>query len=336
MKKDVSDINLFTIINGFERNGKVHISSFVKSQFNSLKDEFLNSELIIIQNNTDPISILGNIRNTRSKIKSNSIIHAQYGTVTALISVLAKKGNPLIISFCGDDILGSARNTFRWQIRGLLGKKLSIFSCFFAKIIIAKSKNIANSIPKRFHNKVHIIPNGVERDVFYPTDKNEAQKQLGWDSEWKYVLFNPSRGNNTFIKNLPLAIEVIENLKEKGYKIKLVQIKNKTSTEINVMMNASDSLLVTSYREGSPNIVKEAMACDLPVVSVKCGDVKERLKKVKNSYVTSSYDSGEIEKFLEQILKDEVRSNGSKVLEEDGLYADQVKTRIMSLYNDII
>jgi len=39
----------------------------------------------------------------------------------------------------------------------------------------------------------------------------------------------------------------------------------------------ADVLLNPSYHEGSPNVVKEAMACGLPVVAADCGDVRKRL-----------------------------------------------------------
>src|SRR5213076_2028526 len=50
-------------------------------------------------------------------------------------------------------------------------------------------------------------------------------------------------------------------------------------------MSAADALVLTSFTEGSPNVVKEAMACELPIVATPAGDVPERLQGVPGCYV---------------------------------------------------
>ena len=53
-----------------------------------------------------------------------------------------------------------------------------------------------------------------------------------------------------------------------------------------------DILVLTSYFEGSPNIVKEAISCGLPVISVDVGDVKEQIDGIDNcqNYHNDKFD----------------------------------------------
>ena len=53
-------------------------------------------------------------------------------------------------------------------------------------------------------------------------------------------------------------------------------------------MNACDLLLLTSVHEGSPMVVKEALACNLPVVAVPAGDVATRLQDVAGCHVVDA------------------------------------------------
>jgi teichuronic acid biosynthesis glycosyltransferase TuaC len=98
---------------------------------------------------------------------------------------------------------------------------------------------------------------------------------------------------------------------------------------IPTMMNAADCLLLTSDWEGSPNVVKEALACNLPVVSVGVGDVRERLRGVQPSLIVSR-DAQEIGKGLAEVLNQSQRSNGHQLISH--LSSEAIARRIVSVY----
>jgi len=324
--------NLIFIINGRKEKSGLVYSSFVKSQFESIKSQFEYSELIVLTGGNNLISFLKNIIKLRKTIPNNSIVHAQYGTVTALVAALSKKKSPLIISFCGDDVIETSRNELKWKLRSYLGRQMSFIAAGFAKELIAKSFNIYNNLPKKLQKKCTIIPNGVDPTFFYVVPKNEALEYLNWNNKNHYILFNPSSGNNCHVKNLQLAEKIVNELKNKISNVELILIENRTSVEINMMMNAADCLLLTSFHEGSPNIVKEALATNLPIVSVNCGDVSERLSGVSNSYVSNSYCETKMSDLILNILNNSKRSNGREKLQSDELFIESVANKIMKIY----
>ena len=128
-------------------------------------------------------------------------------------------------------------------------------------------------------NKAVVLPNGVDTSWFRPLPRDLCRANLGWDTESKIVLFNVSRNEDQFRKNPKLAHATIHLVSRSIPNASLIMLSNANREQVRLMLNAADCLLVTSLHEGSPNIVKEAMACNLPVVTVPCGDTSEQLKE---------------------------------------------------------
>jgi len=307
----------------------------MRSQIDAMEKEGYQTEVVILTNNSSPKGILRNIRTWKSKIRQLGpcIVHAQYGSVTSLTAAWCKGNNPLVISFCGDDILGTKQTGWAWAIRSRLMVWISHISAFCADALIAKSSNIYNMLWTAEQKKCTIIPNGVDLNTFTHIDYVTARKQCGWGTDDFVVLFNPSSGNNAYVKNKPLADAAFNLLKQQVPQAQMCLIENNTYTEINGMMHGADVLLVTSLHEGSPNIVKEALACNLPVVTVNCGDVAERLSNVYPSAVTTEYNAAELAKHMAEISLLKKRCNGRSTLLEQGIDNISVKTKIKHIYN---
>jgi len=82
------------------------------------------------------------------------------------------------------------------------------------------------------------------------------------------------------VKRPALANATVAALKTAGVRAQLHYMRGVSNAEVPLWMNASHALLLTSAHEGSPTVVKEALACGLPVVSVDVGDVAERIEGV--------------------------------------------------------
>ena len=157
---------------------------------------------------------------------------------------------------------------------------------------------------------------------------------LGWNLHTKIVLFNAARNEDQYRKNPALAHATVDRLARFVPDVSLQRLSAVGHHKVPLMMNAADCLLVTSLHEGSPNIVKEAMACNLPVVSVPCGDVAERLRLTQPGGV-QPYDAGALADAILTVFRAGSRSNGREQLIAQGLTAASIAERLIYIYRGV-
>jgi teichuronic acid biosynthesis glycosyltransferase TuaC len=165
-------------------------------------------------------------------------------------------------------------------------------------------------------------------DLFKPIELEEREKNEVLGTANKKILFSSSFSNP--VKNYPLAKSSFFLLKNP--KASLIELKDKSRNEVVKMLNACDVLLMTSYSEGSPQIIKEAMACNCPIVSTDVGDVKKNIGQSYNCFVTG-FDKNDIAEKIRTVLENGNRSNGREFIMEfnNGL----IIRRIFDVYNKI-
>ena len=132
---------------------------------------------------------------------------------------------------------------------------------------------------------------------FYPIDRNKARKKLNYDTKQNIILFSSSF--NIPIKNYELAREAIKISKNNFLTVELV---NKSRKEVLNLLNACDMVLMTSKNEGSPQIIKEAMACNRPIISTDVGDVREVISKIEGCYI-SNFSPKKLAQYIDSALK---------------------------------
>ncbi len=256
------------------------------------------------------------------------LIHVFWGSTTALMTVIFST-KPVIISFSGSDLLGLKNSKGKITLSGRISKALSIIAAYLADSLITKSEEMKETLPEGLRIKTTVIPNGVNFSSFYLIPLADARTKLGWQSESKIVLFFSSGGAP--VKNFKLALETFQKVKETISNAALKVIDGGVDhNELVYYYNASDAMLLTSFHEGSNNSLKEAMACNLPVISVPCGDAPERLRGLTNCYVSKEYDASELAEVLIRILQTGERSNGRDFIDE--LSLSLVADRIIEVY----
>jgi len=284
-------------------------------------------------------SILQDTLRLRAKITRlrPSVVHAQYGSIIAFVALLATRDIPLIVSFAGSDLLGVPVSGLRRRIRDLLARLIGLCAAYMADTIIVKSQNLLDKLPAKLQNEAIILPNGVDTELFTPFPKDECRARLGWLKDAKIVLFFTSTGHshNQVIKNQKLARDAVNILGKRDSNVKLFVISQAAREVVPIMMNAADCLLVTSLHEGSPNVVKEAMACNLPIVSVPCGDVEARLQYVSPGGIYP-YDAKALAEGVKRVFSLEMHSNGREEIFRQGLTASQVAKSLIEIYQNVL
>ena len=180
-------------------------------------------------------------------------------------------------------------------------------------------------------NNAVILPNGVDLNLFKPLDKKECRNKLGWDLDKKYILFasNPARPE----KNFALAKQIVENLNNDKIILKVVyDVDHKLMP---IYLNAADVLLLTSKWEGSPNIVKEAMACNIPAVVTKVGDIEFLFGNIEGYYYTNPLPNRLAEK-INYILDNELKPEGRQRIIDLNLDYDSFAEKLISIYLEIL
>lgn len=296
-------------------NTDLGIKPIVFNQGESLKNEV--SDLIYYTiKGTGFRGYFRNIIKLRRYLKHNQfdVIHAHY-SLTAIVASLGGC-KPLIVSLMGSDV-----NAGKYKIYILY-----LFYLIFWKITIVKSEDMKRTLNFK---KVMIVPNGVDFECFQPMNKIESQNRLGWDSKKLHVLFvaNP----NIPVKNFILAKEAFYLLDNKN--IELHYLENIPYTEMIYYYNSSDVVLLTSKYEGSPNVIKEAMACNCPIVSVDVGDVKSVIENTEGCYC-SSYEPEVVANRIKEALSFGKRTNGRKNIQH--LDSKLVAEQIFGIYKSVL
>lgn len=245
------------------------ISPFIQDQINVLRKREIEISKFLIKGK----GLFGYINNYRLLLKAiklykPDIIHAHYG-LSGLLSVIQRR-IPVVTTFHGCDI-NVPKNRFLSRIANKLNTK-SIFV----------SNNLSNKLNQA--NPI-VIPCGIDLDIFYPIeDKEKAKVKMGLDKGKKYILFSSSFSNS--VKNYPLAKEAISKLNNED--IELLELKGYDRMEVAKLLNVVDMVLLTSIREASPQFIKEAMACNCPIVSTDVGDVKDIVKNIEGCFISKS------------------------------------------------
>ncbi|MFC2081486.1 glycosyltransferase family 4 protein, partial [Bacteroidota bacterium] len=277
---------------------------------------------------------LKSIFTLRKVIRKNTfeILHAHYGWC-GVVTFLADRNTPLIISFMGDDLMGVVGKKGHYSIPGKLVVAINIFFAkFFFDFSIVKSKALENKL-KGVSNTA-IIPNGVDVMNFIPKQREAAKKKIQLNPDYQYIIWvsDPLRNE----KNFRLAKNAVALLNQPD--IRLLPVYNMPVDNLIWYYSAADCLLLTSFHEGSPNVIKEAMACNLPIVSTDVGDVKWIIGKTKGCYVTS-FDPNDVADKLKKALlfrKQRGNTDGRSKLIQLGLDSDSIALQIIKLYKNVL
>lgn len=319
-------MRVLVVTNMWPSAERPHWGAFVRSQAESLAAMGCENTLYEIKGHhhtMDYFRAMGEIPHVARDCGAE-LVHAHYGLSGAAATRVKL---PLVVSFCGDDLLGrpDARGNLTLMSRALL--PVSHHAARRADAVIVKSDELRRAIANV--PDVEIIPNGVDLALFAPQPRESARAALGWPPAGHVLLFAADPHEQR--KNWPLAEATRAALTARGHDVRLEAVHGRPQADMARAMNAADALLLPSLHEGSPNVVKEAMAVGLPVIAAPVGDCAERLRDVSPSWVVEP----SVEAFANAaaaVLADGRRSNGREVIART-LSLEAVAKRVLAVYD---
>jgi glycosyltransferase involved in cell wall biosynthesis len=302
-----------------------HILPFVKEQGESLRKAGCEVEYFLVRGN-----YVKAVKALKKKIREfqPDIVHAHFGlsAITAELQRLV----PVVTTFHNGE-------TLNWHVNLIS----SLFS-LRAKHVIYVAQHVRDlSYFKAKHYS--IIPCGVSLDDCAVIDRAEARKQLGWSTGKKYILFGGAFEN--LRKNYPLLRDAVERL---GEDVEIVEMKGLSRKDCVLRMNAVDVFALPTHSEGSPQALKEAMACNCPIVATDVADIKHLLGDLPGHYVLPNkkgnaawwvgdeHSAEELAELLKNALAFEGRTQGRQRILKLELSNEQVAKKIIDIYNKIL
>lgn len=312
-----------------------HQLPFVTEQGASLRKAGCEVEYFLVRGNY--VKAVGALKKKIREFKPD-VVHAHYGlsAITAELQGLV----PVVTTFHNGETLNPVVN-FVSSLMSLRAKHVIYVAQHIRDLSYFKAKNYT------------IIPCGVPMEQMIITPKEEARKQLGWNPNKKYILFGGAFDN--LRKNYPLLRDAVEKLKNdisyikhNTSNIECVEMKNLTRSQCVLRMCACDLFALPSHSEGSPQALKEAMACNCPCIATDIADVRELFgdepghwvlrnpRKTHERWDGDERSLDEMVALLNDALKFEGRTKGRQRILELELSNEQVAKRIINIYKEIL
>jgi glycosyltransferase involved in cell wall biosynthesis len=283
---------------------------YMMQQIQYLKDAGVQIDVYPFHGSKNPFIYLKGWIDIRRLSNSSKycLIHVHWGQ-NALITIPPKL--PLVVTFHGSDIQGVSNSRGQQTLEGKLLIRISKYIAKQTSEVIIVSEHLHSNLPAGLNP--HVIPSGVNLNMFKPISKDKARERLGLHQQKKIILFaaNPNRS----VKRFSLAQSAV-NIVDRRYNAEILAMVNVPHHLVPLYMNAADVLLLTSRHEGSPTVVKEALACQLPIIATDVGDVKKRITHIDGCFICKDDQPETIAENIETSLSINQRLNKLENLEE--------------------
>jgi teichuronic acid biosynthesis glycosyltransferase TuaC len=309
--------------------------TFVEQQIKGLRQIGLEVEVMFVDRlQRGMATYLKLRRQIRLKIEhcQPQIVHVMYGGVLADQITRTVDDRPTVVTFHGSDLLGEHLSGVVRKLTAGYGVWASWQAARRADRIVVVSKILYDVLPKDIdRSKVRIIPCGIDLDRFKPLSQKKCRDRLGWNAERFHLLFPSYPGNS--VKRYGLARVAVEALSRQGIHAEMHCLQGVSNDDVPIWLNASDVILLTSQHEGSPTVIKEALACNVPIVSVDVGDVRERIAGIEGCYLALP-DPNDLAAKLHLVYAGSRRVAGREKVQE--LALQRVAGRLKEFYSDLL
>src|SRR5436189_2422633 len=308
-------------------DGRPRTTYFIKRQAEFLQAAGVQVDVFHFKGAKNPWNYLRAWVRARRRMSQHpyDLVHAQFG-MSGLLAL--PKLLPLVVTFRGDDVQGIVGQGGRITLAGRVLQLACRLVARWTDAAIVVSEHMKDYLPRSV--RPHVIPSGLDLNLFRVIPRDEARGRLGLALDKRLVLFvgNPADPR----KRHPLARQAVDILNQ-STPAELVVAWGTPHTDIPLLMNACDVLVFPSAQEGSPNTVKEALACNLPVVSVPVGDVPLRLRGIEGCELCADERPETIAAALERVLRRGQRIAGRDTVTD--LDERQTTQQVIAVYRSV-
>jgi glycosyltransferase involved in cell wall biosynthesis len=305
------------------------LGTFIRTQVRALEQAGADLELMVLDAPWRKLLYPKGAVAVRRRVARGDIdlVHAHFGYVGIVSRV--QRRVPLVVTFHGSDLLGDMVDEGRLTAVGRVQAASGRWLAGRIDAAIVQSAEMARAVPDG--TPTYVIPHEVDLVTMRPTDRTVARAALGLDRDRPIVLFAADPAIRT--KGYPFAQEAVDRLRRTLPDAELRVVWTETQERLALHMSAADVLVFPSLQEGSPNIVKQAMACNLPIVATDVGDVRERMDGVEGCLIRSRR-ADEFAAALEALIRSGRRSKGRAAVED--LAGPAVAARIMEVHEQVL
>ena len=309
-------MKVMVVTNMYPSEGMPYHGTFVKTQVESLRREGVHVDVFFVDGVKNTLNYLWAFPRLWARLLTHryDLIHAHY--VFSGIIARAQLIDPVVLTHHGSQVFDG------WQ-----APICRMITPFMDRAVVVSPE----MKEKMGNNTVEVIPCGIDFDLFKPIPKDQAREELNLPQDKKLVLWAGEYWRP--IKRFDIVQKSVELLQKRDPDAELVLVGKKPLHEVPKYMSACDVLLLVSDGEGSPMVIKEAMACNLPIVSVPAGDVPEVIGGTEGCYLCSQ-DPQDVADKLELVLKWGKRTDGREKIGHMEIGA--ISRSIISLYQEML
>ena len=257
---------------------------FMKRQLKSLLDIGVDIDLEYLGNISNPFVFCRSLKKIRGMAPKYGLIHSPYGSGCGYL--VSKVNGPKIVTLRGSDLYGCEPSRLTGKFRDYISRRMTNICLKEFSLIIVVSHRMKRMLCNELQKKTDVIPDGIDFNEFSPISREEARRSLGKkDQDQKWILYYPGLTLNDSNKRPYLAQATFTIVEKSVPNAQLMEAVNIPPAKMNLMVNACDVVLLTSIHEGWPNVIKEAMACNVPFVSTNVSDLMEIASTCPGCYV---------------------------------------------------
>lgn len=301
---------------------------FLVQQFADLERAGISISRFTFRGDKNPVNYLSAWYRLRQEhnLQQYDILHAHFGQCGILGLPIRQ---PLVVTYHGSDLQGDVGKDGSYQFKGRLMVWLSQWVARRATANILVAPHLKQFVPA--HSPTYIIPCGVDPSQFYPIPQTEARKRLQLPLATPIILF--AADPNRPVKRYGLALAAVQILQHKLPHTHLLTVCNAPYSEMPLYLNACNLLLLTSKHEGSPTILKEALACNTPIISTDVGDIRQQVAQRAGCLICPDTPTA-LAEGMYTLLQQPRPTENHRTLTH--LHTSQITQQIITLYQKIL